>query len=191
MPLNEVPLGVGEIGVVRGDFHRFESAAAKSNAIDLFSSMKRASCLLSLIIAPFIGVAAENLPSKPFAQMVYVPDCGQWVITPWYQYTEFQKIWRGSHKESITVGDEHGFDQNNGMFLFEYSFKRDWAADLLLGYTHLATRSFTPSGQVQETSGLMDVTFGLRWQVLNETNSSSPFTPTLTSARRRNCLRQL
>jgi len=29
VPLNELPLGVGEIGVVRGDLHRLESAAAK------------------------------------------------------------------------------------------------------------------------------------------------------------------
>lgn len=142
--------------------------------------MKRLFCSLLTITIPLVGSAAENLPSKPFAQMVYLPDCGQWTITPWYQYTEFQKIWRGSHQEHVTVGDEHGFDQNDGMFLTEYSFKQDWAVDLLLGYTSLATRSFTPDGQVQKTDGLMDVTFGLRWQVFNETNSSSPFTPTLT-----------
>ncbi|MDB6019853.1 MAG: hypothetical protein JWR19_4342 [Pedosphaera sp.] len=136
---------------------------------------------IGLLFAPIPSVlASENLPAKPFAQAVWLPEQGQWLVTPWYQYTEFENVWRGSQKENITVKD-HGFDQNDGMVLTEYGIKQNWAADLLLGYTSLATRSFsTPPGTVQTTAGIMDVTFGLRWQVLNETNTTCKYTPTLT-----------
>ena len=142
----------------------------------------QASCLVLLLSAiPMAVNADENLPSKPFAQMVMLPAPGQWLVTPWYEYTEFQSVWVGTKKEGITVGDDHGFDQNDGMILTEYGIKTNWAADLLLGYTSLATRSFSePPGSVQKTSGLMDVTFGLRWQVFNETNTDWKYTPTLT-----------
>ncbi|MDB6112585.1 MAG: hypothetical protein JWR69_4335 [Pedosphaera sp.] len=135
---------------------------------------------LSFGTLPFVR-ASDNLPAKPFAQAVWLPEAKQWWVTPWYEYTEFERIWRGDRKENIIQGGGHGFDQNNGMVLLEYGIKQNWAADLLLGYTSLATRSFsTPPGSVISTSGLMDVTFGLRWQVLNETNTESKFTPTLT-----------
>jgi hypothetical protein len=139
---------------------------------------------LSILLASamtFTGSASENLPAKPFAQAVWLPDPGQWWVTPWYQYTDFQEIWRGSHHERITVGDDHGFDQNDGMVLLEYGIKKNWAADLLLGYTSLATRSFSsPPDSVRRTQGLMDATFGLRWQLFNETNTTCRFAPTLT-----------
>lgn len=124
--------------------------------------------------------AEENLLEKPFAQEVWLPEAHQWLVTPWYQYTEFQSIWRGSRHERITVGDGHGFDQNDGAVMVEYGIRTNWAADLHLGYTWLATRAFTPNGSVQQTDGLLDVTFGLRWQVLNETNTDCKFAPTLT-----------
>ena len=127
------------------------------------------------------ALRSENLPAKPFAQAVWLPEPRQWWITPWYQYTEFQDIWRGKHHQNITVGDQHGFDQNDGMVLVEYGVTTNWAADVLLGFTSIATRSFTtPAGDVQQTHGLMDVTFGLRWQVLDEMTAPSPFAPTLT-----------
>src|SRR5437879_3393798 len=107
-------------------------------------------CCLSLVLGVAAGTrAAENLPTKPFAQAVWLPEAGQFWVTPWYQYTEFQKFWRGSHLESTTVGDHHGFDQNDGLVLVEYGIRKSWAADLQLGYTSLATRSFsTPPGSV-------------------------------------------
>ena len=55
---------------------------------------------LTLAIAtPMLAV--ENIPQKPFAQSVWLPPPGQFLITPWYQYSEFFHIWRGSKRESI------------------------------------------------------------------------------------------
>jgi hypothetical protein len=121
------------------------------------------------------------MPAKPFAQGVWLPSPGQWVVTPWYQYTEFQNAWRGSRYEDFSVPDRHGFDQNDGIVLIEYGISRGWAGDVTVGYTDLATRAFTtPYGTVQKTAGARDVTFGARWQVLTETNATSRWTPTLT-----------
>jgi opacity protein-like surface antigen len=135
---------------------------------------------LSFSTIPFVH-ASENIPAKPFAQAVWLPEAHEWWVTPWYQYTEFEKIWRGSRKENITVGGGHGFDQNDGMLLVEYGIAKNWAADLTVGYTSLATRSFTsPPGTVATTTGYRDITVGLRWQLLNETNTSCKYVPTLT-----------
>jgi hypothetical protein len=123
--------------------------------------------------------ASENIPSKPFAQAVWLPARGQWIVTPWYEYSEFHDAWRGLQKESVTVGDGHGFDQNNGMVLIEYGFARNWAADLQVGYTSLSQRYFTPDGEADTTRGLMDVTFGVRWQVLHEADAPK-WAPTVT-----------
>ena len=120
------------------------------------------------------------MPAKPFGQTALLPERRQFLLTPWYRSTEFQNVWRGSQHENITVGDEHGFDQNNGMLLVEYGLKEKWAADLLIGYTGFSTRSTTPDGSVELTDGLMDVTFGVRWQVLNESECESKWAPTLT-----------
>ncbi|MDB6122546.1 MAG: hypothetical protein JWQ71_1539 [Pedosphaera sp.] len=141
-------------------------------------------CLSAVAITsltPFTSTASENIPQKPFGQFTWLPTPNQWIVTPWYQYTDIQDIWRGTRHENVSVGDKHGFDQNDGLALIEYGIKKDWAADLQLGYTSLATRSFsTPPGTVRSTSGLMDVTFGLRWQVLNENDCDCGWRPTVT-----------
>jgi hypothetical protein len=132
-------------------------------------------------ISPLAVYGAENIPQKPFGQFALLPEENQWLFTPWYQYSDSQDVWRGSQHENIAFPDHHGFDQNDGMLLVEYGIKKDWAADLNVGYTSLATRAFTvPAGTVQNTSGLMDVTFGLRWQVINEYEADSAWAPTLT-----------
>lgn len=133
------------------------------------------------LAAPLFG--GENIPQKPFAQAAYLPEPKQFVISPWYNYSEFFNIWRGTKRESIEVNpgaDSHGFDQNNGIVSVEYGIAPRWAADVTIGYTSVATRSFTPDGSVQKTSGLMDTTFGLRYQAFNEKTADSHWVPTLT-----------
>jgi hypothetical protein len=127
--------------------------------------------------------AGENIPQKPFAQAVWVPEPGQFIITPWYEYSEFFHVWRGSHRESIEVNphhDGHGFDQNDGMIEIDYGVAPKWAADVTFGYTSAASRSFNPRQAVQSTQGLMDTTFGLRYQALQEYEADWPWVPTLT-----------
>jgi len=138
--------------------------------------------LLFLALAPVLR-AVENIPQKPFAQSVWLPEAKQFIVTPWYQYSEFYSIWRGSKRESIEVDPGHnsyGFDLNNGAILLEYGLDPQWAADLTLGYTSGATRSFNARGEPDTTEGLMDTTFGLRYQAFNEKAVDSDWIPTTT-----------
>lgn len=129
----------------------------------------------------FLGNAAEDLPKKPFGQEALIPSDRQWILTPLYQYTEFQNVWVGKSKQNITFPDDHGFDQNDFALITEYGFKRDWAADLTLGFTDLATRAYSqPPGSVRHTRGLMDTQFGIRYQLWNELHPKGWWTPTFT-----------
>jgi len=129
------------------------------------------------------SMAGENIPQKPFAQSVWLPEATEFIITPWYEYSEFFHVWRGSHRESIEVNprhDGHGFDQNDGMVLIDFGVAPNWAGDVTFGYTSAASRSFNPSQKVQATQGLMDTTFGLRYQAFRESPEDSRWIPTLT-----------
>ena len=127
--------------------------------------------------------ASENLPQKPFAQQVELPAARQWIFTPWYSYSEFFHVWRGRERESIETApgeDGHGFDQNSGWVGIELGFPRDWAADIAIGYTSAAARSFNANDTVDKTSGMADVTFGLRHRLCDEEGFGQAWTPALT-----------
>lgn len=125
-------------------------------------------------------MAAEDLPRKPFGQDALIPDAHQWILTPLYQYTEFEKVWAGKDKTDIRYPDNHGFDQNDFALMTEWGFRTNWAADLTFGFTDLATRAYSrPPGSVRHTRGMMDTQFGVRYQVWNEQNATCPWTPTL------------
>lgn len=126
--------------------------------------------------------AAENMPKKPFGQDALLPETGQWLVTPlWYQYTEFERVWRGAHAQNIVFPEGHGFDQNDAIVNIEYGIKKRWAADFQTGFTDLATRAFSdPPGTARHTRGIMDTTFGVRYQVWNERDEDCGWKPTLT-----------
>jgi hypothetical protein len=124
---------------------------------------------------------AEDMPKKPFGQDAIIPDPHQWILTPLYQYTVFEKVWVGKDKRYIVYPENHGFDQNDFALLTEYGIKKYWAADLLFGFTDLATRSYSvPPGSVRHTRGLMDTTFGIRYEMWNELQPKNWWTPTFT-----------
>lgn len=127
------------------------------------------------------GRAAEDLPRKPFGQDAVIPYDNQWIFTPIYQYTGFEKVWAGKSKQDIAYPENHGFDQNDFAVMTEYGFKKYWAADLTMGFTDLATRSYSqPPGSVRHTRGLMDTQFGIRYQLWNELYPKGWWTPTFT-----------
>ena len=128
--------------------------------------------------------AAENVMQRPFAQTAVVPPVGTWVITPWYEYTEFFHYYTGGRKvdiETMAEEDSHGFDQNDGVVEFQWGFKENFAADFTVGYTSAATRSFTAGApDVRKTSGLSDITFGVRYQLLREAEDPAGWKPSLS-----------
>lgn len=136
-----------------------------------------------LTLAARVLVASENVPHAPFAQLANLPERGQLVVGAVYQESEAYHIWAGDTYHNVTTkanGESYGIDINQGYFTFQYGITKKWAADLAVGYTTVGWRYFSTNQQPKSTTGLMDTSFGVRYQVFNEAQTESTWTPTLT-----------
>lgn len=138
------------------------------------------SIIASAVLFSFGAIATENLPRIPFAESAQLPEPNQFVVTPWYYYTVFRKLWIGDKKTSIEIEPQQDFELNDGMLRVDYGVNRRFALDLNVGVTSAATRSWNPRGDSQTTLGLMDTQFGVRYRVLDELECSDWYIPTLT-----------
>jgi len=130
-------------------------------------------------------VASENEPRRPFAELADVPLPGQLIFGTLYEQSEAYHVWEmGNQRMPANYrdgGENYGIDVRQGYFTFDYGITKKWAADLNIGATTVGWRAFD-SGNIQKTTGLMDLTFGARYQIFNETNNDTgcPWLPTLT-----------
>jgi hypothetical protein len=130
-------------------------------------------------------LASEDAPRRPFAQWAEVPEKGQFIWGTLYEQSEAYYMWEGLTRHNITLhtpdGESYGIDIRQGYFTLEYGITGKWAADVNFGATTVGWRSFDPNGGIQETTGLMDTAFGVRYQAFNEAvDTNSPWIPTLT-----------
>ncbi len=149
-----------------------------------------AKCLAAIAVgtvAPWLASdanATENVPHAPFAQWAEAPEAGQIVAGLFYQESEAYHIWAKNNYHNVTVraaGEDYGIDINQGYIPLQYGITDKWTADLAVGYTTAGWRYFSPNQQPQSTTGLMDIAFGVRYQVFNEAETNaSPWLPTLT-----------
>ena len=130
-------------------------------------------------------VASEDEPRRPFAQWADLPQPGQLIFGTLYEQSEAYHVWeQGNVRMNAnyrTDDQNYGIDVRQGYFTFDYGLAEKWAADLNLGATTVGWRAFD-NGNIQQTTGLMDPTFGVRYQIFNETNNDPgwPWLPTLT-----------
>ncbi len=130
-----------------------------------------------------VAQASENVPHAPFAQWANVPAHGQLVAGLFYDESESYHIWAHNDYQDVTVhanGERYGIDINQGYITLQYGIAKRWAADLAVGYTTLGWRKFSPDEHAQSTSGLMDTSFGVRYQIFDEAQADSKWLPTLT-----------
>ena len=127
---------------------------------------------------------SENVPHAPFAEWAEVPDAGQLVTRLTYQESESYYIWAGSRRfktDTRVRGEHYGIDINQGYLTFQYGLNERWAADLSVGYTSAGWRHFSPSESAESVSGLMDISFGVRYQIFKEGHDENrPWLPTLS-----------
>ena len=144
---------------------------------------------MSLIATAPALRASENVPHAPFAQWANVPDPGQLVVGVAYQESEAYHIWAKNSYQNVTTpanGERYGIDTTQGYITLQYGITKQWAADLAVGYTTLGWRYFNdnansnPNQSARSTSGLMDTSLGIRYQVCQESKDQSPWLPTLT-----------
>jgi hypothetical protein len=133
--------------------------------------------------------ATENVPHAPFAEWADLPAPGQLIAGFLYDESEAYHIWANGGQryniDSPNNGEHYGIDINQGYFTFQYGINQKWAADLNVGATTTGWRTFNYQGQtaptIRSTTGLMDIAFGVRYQIFNEaTDTNSAWIPTLT-----------
>ncbi len=125
---------------------------------------------------------SENVPHRPFAYWAELPQKGQLVAGFVYTESEAYHMWAGGQYHNVTWhanGESYGNDVQQGYLALQYGLTDRWALDLSVGYVSAGWRFFD-NGHIQSTSGLMDVGFGARYQLFNETNAPSAWVPTLT-----------
>lgn len=127
--------------------------------------------------------AGENEPRQPFAQWADLPAPGQVIFGTFYEQSEAYHVWtQGNNRAVANVragGENYGIDVRQGYFMLDCGITRKWAVDLNLGCTTVEWRAFD-NGMVHQTTGLMDQTFGVRYQIFNEAEENCPWIPTLT-----------
>ncbi len=136
----------------------------------------------SLLYSAAALLASENVPQRPFALWADLPGPGQFVAGAVYEESEAYHVYVNGQSQNVTWhsgGENYGIDINQGYVALQYGIAPRWAADLNIGYTSLGWRYFS-GGHIQSTTGLMDWSFGVRYQIFNETNATSAWIPTLT-----------
>ncbi len=137
---------------------------------------------------PQNGSATENVPHAAFAEWAELPAPGQLVVGAFYDESESYHIWANGGQrynvDTLVNGEHYGIDINQGDFTFQYGITEKWAADLNVGATTTGWRTFSNGGapgSIRKTTGLMDIAFGVRYQIFNENDTNlPPWTPTLT-----------
>jgi hypothetical protein len=137
--------------------------------------------LLSAAFASAL-LGSENAPHRPFAQWAELPPPGRFVLGVVYEESEAYHIFVDGQAHDITVkagGENYGIDINQGFLALQYGLKTNWAADFNIGATTAGWRSFSTNHAIVSTTGLMDWSFGVRYQIFQETGAASAWTPTL------------
>lgn len=159
--------------------------------IEAFMKINRLSCLdhpirfvhfcsLTLLIAVVrCALASENVPHRPFAQWADVPSQGQFVLGAVYQQAGADVIWASGQRHSAPEDSDSGTHLNQGYFALQYGINERWAADLSIGFTKATWQDFQGNSS-ESTSGLMDWSFGVRYQLCNEAWAQADWLPTAT-----------
>ena len=139
--------------------------------------------LLLTVTMPPAALASDNVPHRPFAYWADLPEEGQFVAGFVYEQSEAYHIWAGTQYHNVTQmsgGEHYGIDINQGYFALQYGLNDRWALDLNVGVTSEGWRYFD-NGGIQAATGIMDWSFGVRYQIFNElTETIHPWVPTLT-----------
>lgn len=130
--------------------------------------------------------ATENVAHPFYAEWANLPEAGQLITRLTYEESDAYHFWAGNERHLVDYqlrGEHYGIDINQGYLSLQYGITTRWAADLSIGYTTVGWRYFangeTP-GKVRSTTGLMDVPFGVRYQIFKEGEESHDWIPTLT-----------
>lgn len=156
--------------------------ASRGNPNRRLPALFKTAVILAATAMARVALSSEDVPHRPFAQWADMPKQGQFVAGLVYEESEAYHIWVGGQRHNVTwkaEGEDYGIDINQGYFALQYGIAPRWAADLNLGATTVGWRYFD-HGTIRSTTGLMDVAFGVRYQIFQEQPDQSGWMPTLT-----------
>lgn len=143
------------------------------------ADVTRAAVLFCITVLLQSAVASENVPHRPFALWADVPSSGQIILGAVYEQAAADEMWAGGVHHRITSNENDGIYNNQGFLALQYGITEKLAADLNIGVTTISWR-FVNNAPGESTTGLMDVGFGLRYQLFKEGAGNSDWIPTLT-----------
>ena len=111
-----------------------------------------------------------------------LPLPGQWIVGLVYEESEAYSFWDANRRHSVRYiagGESYGIDINQGYLAIQYGLADKWAADINLGGTTAGWRYFD-NGGIKSTTGMMDISIGVRYQIFNEAHVPYAWLPTLT-----------
>jgi hypothetical protein len=154
-------------------------ALGKSVFVRCLPSVGLAFLLAFCVIMHTAG--SENVPHRPFGMWADLPLPGQFVFGAIYEESEAYRFWAGRREHGaklIVEGEGYGIDINQGYLSLQYGLREKWALDLSLGATTVGYRFFS-NGRIKSTTGLMDSSFGVRYQLFHEAVDQAWWKPTL------------
>jgi hypothetical protein len=110
-----------------------------------------------------------------------MPQKGQFIAGLLYEESEAYHIFASHQQYNITYkkgGESYGIDATQGYLTAQYGVNDHWALDLSIGATTVGSRSFS-AGHVESTTGLMDIGFGVRYQICKESPDLPGWMPNL------------
>lgn len=100
-----------------------------------------------------------------WAQSVWLPDQGEFILTPGFSYSTFDEFWMGKTKVDNPPNGK-SLDQWTAFAAMEYGLRPRVAVDVTFGYTATDTDAFGG----EDDDGMADTLFGLRYRFLDETD---------------------
>ena len=110
------------------------------------------------------GLLFSLITAGSWAQSVWLPIQGQFVGTPGFSYSTFDKFWVGRDRVSPLEDADESLDQYTGFVALEYGILPNLSADATVGYT--ATSETDTFGDSDD--GLADTLLGLLYRVIQE-----------------------
>ena len=126
-------------------------------------------------ISTLIVLCALGAVASAFGQSAWLPERGQFVVSPTYSYQTYDEYWAGKNKVTVPTGAR----QQTATVGLEYGICPFLAVDATVGYSWAESRGFNAARVLQNDDGLIDSSFGLRWRFLDEKKSACKFAPTL------------
>lgn len=121
------------------------------------------------------GIVICMAGTNAFSQSAWIVNQGEWNVTTSFTYQTYDSFWAGTTEVSPPpFADE--VNQYTALISVEYGFWEDFAVDITGGYV-LAE---VDGGTFDDNDGAADTLIGLRWNIVDEFESESPYMPTLT-----------